>query len=92
MRSLPSVTSDYHIDDSAPQLTRELLSHGFHTSQIHVQLVHVMLTKVSNPDVPVHVTESTHRIQITKKYLQQRRLTSTVFTNLYKTYVNLCVF
>ena len=69
MRSLPSVTSDYHIDDSVPQLTRELLSHGFHTSQIHVQLIHVMLAEVSNPDVPVHVTESTHRIQITKKNL-----------------------
>lgn len=63
-------------------LTREPVGQQLHGVDTHIQLIHVMLAEITNPQVSVGVAESTARLQISQKEFQESCFTRSIITNL----------
>jgi len=62
--------------------TRKLGLEDLNGTDVHVELVDVMLAEVADTEAAMSVMDTTHWTQFSQQQLQQRRLTSSVSTDL----------
>ena len=82
----PSVTTDHiYVRSTAtrPEIrTRKLGLEDLNGTDVHVELVDVMLAEVADTEAAMSVMDTSHWTQFSQQQLQQRRLTSSVSTDL----------